>query len=182
MTDGRTGGAVENSIAALLRPARPDIAVRPFTASDQAFCRALFHDNRGTEFARLNLDSATLTVLLDQQFHAQQLAYRQAFPDADHVIIEYGGRAVGRLMTACRDTQTLHVIDIVLSSAMRGRGIGTDVIQALEHAAHAKGMTRLTLSVLRSNDGARRLYQRLGFSDVEDSDADARVAMVKQLA
>ena len=128
----------------------------------------------------LNLDDGLLNTLLDQQFRAQQSAYRQAFPDADHVIIASAGAAVGRLMTAFCDSQTLRVIDILLSISARGRGIGTDVIDSLGHPARAKGATRLSLSVLRHNEAARQLYERLGFRIVADD--GARLAMVKQLA
>lgn len=181
MTDAVIDAPGKASLAGLLMFARPDITVRPITASDQAFCRALFHEDRGAELARLNLVDGLLTTLLDQQFHAQQMGYRQAFPNADDIIIEEAGTAVGRLMTAFLDRQTLHVIDILLSASARGRGIGTDVMSCLGEAALAQGATRVTLSVLRGNDGARRLYERLGFHTVAADAASPRDAMVKPL-
>lgn len=180
MADAVIDQSGKRSIIGLLVFCRPDITVRPITASDQAFCRALFHEDRNAGFAGLNLADGLLNTLLDQQFRAQQSAYHQAFPDADHVIIAYAGVTVGQLMTAFCDSQTLHVIDILLSASARGRGIGTDVLDSLAHAAIAKGATRLSLSVLRHNEAARRLYERLGFRAMADD--GVRIAMVKQLA
>jgi ribosomal protein S18 acetylase RimI-like enzyme len=180
VADAAIGQSGKRSIAGLLVFDRPDITVRPITASDQAFCRALFHEDRSAGFAGLNLADGLLNTLLDQQFHAQQSAYHQAFPDADHVIIADAGVAVGQLMTAFCDSQTLHVIDILLSVSARGRGVGTDVLNSLAHAAIAKGATRLSLSVLHHNEAARRLYERLGFRGVADD--GVRIAMIRQLA
>jgi GNAT superfamily N-acetyltransferase len=44
----------------------------------------------------------------------------------------------------------------------RGRGIGTALLEALEHEAHEQGIKRLSLSVERDNPAAA-LYERLGF-------------------
>jgi GNAT superfamily N-acetyltransferase len=47
----------------------------------------------------------------------------------------------------------------------RGRGLGTELLRAA--AEHAGGDGVLELEVLESNEAARRLYERLGFSTVE---------------
>lgn len=160
-----------------------NVVVRAMTAADAAFDRQLFDEDRGAPFAPLRLDGPMLTLLLDQQFRAQQSGYRNAFPDAGHFVIEHAGTAIGRLTTALRgdgDSRALHVISIVLSASAQKRGVGTDVMHRLGGAALAQGATRLTLSVLRGNDGARRFYERLGFSAVGDD--GAHIAMVKPLA
>ena len=64
---------------------------------------------------------------------------------------------------------------------MRGRGIGTDVIESLARAASAVGATRLTLSVLRANDRAGRLYARLGFTAIAADAGAGHVLMVRPL-
>lgn len=48
--------------------------------------------------------------------------------------------------------------------AYRGQGLGSSVLAALAHAAHARGMQRVMLQVEEDNTGAQALYQRLGFS------------------
>jgi ribosomal protein S18 acetylase RimI-like enzyme len=171
------------SIAGALASSDNDVVVRAMTAADAAFDRQLFDEDRGAQFAPLGLAGPMLTMLLDQQFRAQQLGYGNEFPDAEHFIIVHAGKDIGRLTTALREqdhSRTLHVIYIVLSASARGRGIGTDVIDSLGHAARARCATQLSLSVLHGNAGARRLYERLGFRAVADD--GVRIAMVKQLA
>lgn len=45
----------------------------------------------------------------------------------------------------------------------RGKGVGKQLLRALEQRAREQGMERLVLDVLPENQGARELYQRLGF-------------------
>lgn len=45
----------------------------------------------------------------------------------------------------------------------RGQGIGTEVVDAVKAEAAAEGVLALHLEVDRNNDGARRLYERMGF-------------------
>ncbi len=45
----------------------------------------------------------------------------------------------------------------------RGKGVGKQLLRALEEKAQERGMRRLVLDVLPENQGARQLYQRLGF-------------------
>jgi GNAT superfamily N-acetyltransferase len=47
----------------------------------------------------------------------------------------------------------------------QGRGIGTALIREGEATAHRLGHQRLILAVGIDNPGARRLYERLGYTD-----------------
>ncbi len=51
----------------------------------------------------------------------------------------------------------------------RGRGVGSELLDALIAAAGERGLTALSLSVELDND-ARRLYERAGFQRVSESD------------
>lgn len=46
----------------------------------------------------------------------------------------------------------------------RGHGVGSKLLAALESRARERGATRFTLDVSARNEGAKRLYQRLGLS------------------
>ncbi len=48
--------------------------------------------------------------------------------------------------------------------ARQGEGFGTVLIHALEAAAQARGVTRVRVGVETGNGGARRLYERLGYT------------------
>jgi ribosomal protein S18 acetylase RimI-like enzyme len=45
----------------------------------------------------------------------------------------------------------------------RGRGFGTLLLRVAEEVARARGLLRLSLIVADDNEGARRLYGRLGY-------------------
>ena len=47
---------------------------------------------------------------------------------------------------------------------LRGQGIGSALMDAMEHRARASGSKRLILNVGTKNEGARRLYDRRGMT------------------
>jgi GNAT superfamily N-acetyltransferase len=46
-----------------------------------------------------------------------------------------------------------------------GQGTGTKIVACAEHRARERGAVMIGLAVAVSNDGAHRLYQRLGYGD-----------------
>jgi ribosomal protein S18 acetylase RimI-like enzyme len=57
----------------------------------------------------------------------------------------------------------LNIHDVAVHPDHRGRGVGTALFQEAEKIALKRGCCKLTLEVLSGNEGAKRLYQRLGF-------------------
>ncbi len=55
---------------------------------------------------------------------------------------------------------------IVVRSPSRGLGIGSRLLDAAFELATDKGRTKVTLEVVDTNNDARRLYERLGFTPV----------------
>jgi GNAT superfamily N-acetyltransferase len=51
--------------------------------------------------------------------------------------------------------------------AARGRGLGTELVRAAADYVQQQGAEMLALEVLESNAGAKRMYDRLGFTTVE---------------
>lgn len=60
---------------------------------------------------------------------------------------------------------------IAVSAEARGKGIGMRFLQWGEQAARARGMARLTLSVVAKNP-AKRLYEKFGFVDQREDCLD----------
>lgn len=58
----------------------------------------------------------------------------------------------------------LHINNIAIDPAHRGRGAGTRLLAAVLGEGAKLGARRATLEVRRSNVAARRLYERLGFT------------------
>lgn len=61
----------------------------------------------------------------------------------------------------------LNVHDLAVLPEHQGRGIGRALLGAVEERACARGCCKLTLEVLETNHGARRLYHERGFRDFE---------------
>ena len=57
----------------------------------------------------------------------------------------------------------LNLHDLHVLPAHQRRGIARRLLEAVEVRARALGCCKLTLEVLERNDGARKLYDRLGF-------------------
>ena len=59
--------------------------------------------------------------------------------------------------------EEIHINNVAVLPALRGQGIGTQLMRRVFDEARRLGATRATLEVRASNEGARRLYERLGF-------------------
>lgn len=69
---------------------------------------------------------------------------------------------------AKRQTKDELTIDsIVVHPAMRGKGIGTRLLEAVFDYARAGGFRSVRLEVVDTNPGARHLYERMGFVPTE---------------
>ncbi len=71
--------------------------------------------------------------------------------------------------------KTAFVYDIRMNEGARGRGYGTQTLAALEHHARLYGANSIALHVFGHNEGAFRLYQRVGYRTTN-------ISMVKDLS
>ena len=138
------------------------IAYRTMTDGDLPFVAALYAGTRAEEVAVTGWPPELQAAFLDQQHRAQHSYYRAAYPDGEWLLIERDGEPIGRLYLAEKDGMLL-LVDISLVPAARGAGLGTAILEDL-----LAGETRpVELHVERFNP-AHRLYERLGFSVVEE--------------
>ena len=141
------------------------ISLRPITPEDESFLAGLYASTRTEELAQTNWSDEQKAMFCRIQFTAQTADYRANYPDASFQIIERNGVAAGRLLVM-RSDDAIHVIDIALMPEHRGSGIGTRLLKELQKEARAAGK-KLSIYVERFNP-ARRLYDRLGFQQVEE--------------
>jgi ribosomal protein S18 acetylase RimI-like enzyme len=59
------------------------------------------------------------------------------------------------------------VFSLAVEAGFRGHGIGSQLLALAETKARAAGLTKCSLGVEAGNDGARRLYERVGYQMVE---------------
>jgi len=66
---------------------------------------------------------------------------------------------------ACQPLVNVH--DVAVLASHRGRRIGELMLALAEQLARERGACKLTLEVLSGNQGARKLYERIGFADYQ---------------
>ena len=140
----------------------PSLTLRPATAADTPFLRALYAETRAREMAATGWPEEARTAFLQGQFQAQDQDYRRRFPSAAFNVILAGGRPVGRLYVL-RGVEEIRVVEITLEATCRGQGWGGMLLRRLCVEADGVGLPmRLQVDV---NNRAQRLYRRLGFHE-----------------
>lgn len=147
------------------RAQRLGLAFRSISDADLAFLADLYASTREAELAPVPWTDAEKRAFLRQQFEAQHAHYTMHYGEADFLVVEKDGEAVGRLYLA-RWTREHRVIDIALVPQWRNRGVGAAIMQDLCDEAGRAGKP-VTIHVEAFNP-ALSLYRRLGFTLVED--------------
>jgi ribosomal protein S18 acetylase RimI-like enzyme len=143
------------------------ISYRRFSDDDLPFVTDLYASTRREEVAMTGWPADFQEQFLAQQAAAQHSHYSIHFADAEWLIIERDGEAIGRLYL--RETaDDLHIIDIALLPDSRGRGLGGAILEDV--LDQARGLGRAVTIHVERNNPARSLYERLGFEVVEEGD------------
>jgi ribosomal protein S18 acetylase RimI-like enzyme len=142
-----------------------NVSLRAAQAEDEAFLLGVYASTRAEELVPLPWSAAEKVAFLTQQGAAQHTHYRTHYKEAEYNIIVVDGEPAGRLYVA-RWQSEIRIMDIALLPERRNAGIGTRLITDLfEEAA----LTGRSVSVhVESFNPAQRLYERLGFREVED--------------
>lgn len=97
----------------------------------------------------------------------QARRFRDYFDNAHLLVITVDSRDVGFLDLVENDDD-LYVSNIELAPAYQGQGIGTAIMEDVIAQARRDSLP-VRLQVLKINQGARRLYQRLGFVTCDET-------------
>ncbi|MGB3306946.1 MAG: GNAT family N-acetyltransferase [Thermomicrobiales bacterium] len=89
-------------------------------------------------------------------------------------IIVVGGERVG-IVQIVETPDEISLWKIAILPEYQGRGIGTAIVQSLIARSQA-AQKPVRLFVFQANRGARRLYERLGFTVVSETDQDIEMA------
>ncbi len=90
--------------------------------------------------------------------------FRCVVAEADAAVVGYASWYPAYDMTS--GTHGLHLLDLFVEEAARGRGCGTALIRAVAHRAAEAGGKWVCLHVRPANTRAFELYRRLGASDL----------------
>ena len=139
--------------AQLVRQGRPD---------DMEQIAAIKVDNWRDTYASL-LPPTVLAEFVDLDHARAELRASTARPDAIFLVADDAGGVVTGFALAYLEhgpnpwLESLHV-----ATAVRGQGVGTALLKALAGILAANGYRTLSLGVIKGNEGAGRLYRRLG--------------------
>lgn len=141
------------------------LVFRPAADADRPFLRALYASTREDEMRLVDWTKEQKDEFLTQQFIAQHDYYHQQFPEAEFLVVEQKGKAIGRIYLDRRATE-LRLVDIALIPEMRNQGLGTALLLDLLDEGRA---VNLPVSIhVEQNNPAMRLYLRMGFQPIED--------------
>lgn len=146
-----------------------DASIRP---DDEEFLFRLYASTRQEEISAWGWNQAQQEAFLRMQYMAQRRWYDVAYAGAEHrLILENKGgndEPIGRILVQ-RAKGVIELVDISLLPEHRNRGIGTALLRELIEESR-KSRATVRLQVLRNNEGAIRLYRRLGFAIVSEDE------------
>ncbi|MDG2535819.1 GNAT family N-acetyltransferase [Sphingomonas sp. HITSZ_GF] len=123
--------------------------------------------------------AAQKQLFLDDQFRLQHVHYVAHRPKADFYAIvsaERDGAVLGKLYLD-RSAAEWRIVDLLLDTALRGRGVGTALIRWIQDAALQAGATGVSLQVGINNPQAQAFYERLGFVELPGGDSINRTLL-----
>jgi GNAT superfamily N-acetyltransferase len=141
------------------------VTLREATPDDEPFLRRLYATTRERELALVPWTDDQKTAFVEMQFAAQHRHYHEHYHDTTFDVILLDAAAIGRLYVA-RWADQICIVDIALLPEFCSRGIGTRLLRELQDEARTAAKP-LRIHVEQFNP-ARRLYERLGFSQIED--------------
>jgi ribosomal protein S18 acetylase RimI-like enzyme len=149
------------------------VTIDDLRAGEESVLFAVYAVVRGEELGMHAWEPRLRDQILRLQFDAQRGGYRGRFPGMVESLIRRDAQPIGWLMVD-RTGAALRCLDIAVVSAERGRGIGTQVLRALQQEAAAAGRS-IALEVLGTNTGALAFYTRLGFRAVTAGEPHVRL-------
>lgn len=135
-------------------------ALRHRNSTDFPFLRQLYAETREEELRPVPWSPEQKWVFLCDQFQKQHEHYQQHYPLAQWWVVTCDEASVGRLYVA-QTARDLRIMDLSLTAAHRGMGLGGAMVRALLRHAEVQSLS-VSLHVEPFNP-AMRLYKRLGF-------------------
>jgi ribosomal protein S18 acetylase RimI-like enzyme len=136
------------------------ITLRPVGPDDENFLYEVYRSARAEEMAAWGWEASQQELFLKMQLKARDQSHLMHYQAIDDHLILCGDEKIGRLIVS-RNAEEIRLVDISLLSQYRNAGIGASLIEALFAEA---GERPVRLQVDKANAQARRLYERMGFS------------------
>jgi ribosomal protein S18 acetylase RimI-like enzyme len=143
------------------------VSLRPVLPGDEKFLYEVYRSTRADELSQVSWDETQLEAFLKMQLNARDQSYRMYYSGIDDRIIIFQNQPIGRLIVV-RTNEEMRLADVALLPKYRRSGIGTSIIKDL--LAEADNTKRpIRLQVEKTNEQAKRLYERLNFTTTSDN-------------
>jgi GNAT superfamily N-acetyltransferase len=136
------------------------LELRPVQPEDTPFLLRVYASARAAEMALVPWSEEQKELFLRMQFEAQTREYTAHHPEAEHSILVYRGRDVGRSFVS-RSGRGIHILDMTVLAPERNLGAGSALIGRLQEEA-AAASAPLTIYVETFNP-ALAFFAKRGF-------------------
>jgi ribosomal protein S18 acetylase RimI-like enzyme len=142
------------------------VSLRAISEQDLSRLFEIYASTRIEEMALVpDWTEAQKTAFLSQQFLAQHQYYQEFYQGAQLQVIALDQEVIGRLYVHWTySAQEVRIMDLALLPVYRGRGIGSQLIKAVQEKGAEMGKS-VSIHV-EYNNPALQLYQRLGFQKI----------------
>jgi ribosomal-protein-alanine N-acetyltransferase len=104
-----------------------------------------------------------------EAFSEGRLRYLLTRAQGKVIVAEEGGEVLGFVVLLWRyGSKVGRIYDLVVAPKARGQGIATALVREAERVARGRGITSMALEVRATNQEARCLYERCGYTPEED--------------
>jgi len=134
--------------------------LRAVDETDNEFLAELYFSRRA-DLQQIPGDAQFVRQLIKMQQQMQAVGIRNNFPMAKHLLLEDRSVRIGGLVVDV-GASDVRLVDIALLPEVQGRGIGKQVLRAMQEDALSRGLS-MSLAVEKNNLRARALYLSAGF-------------------
>lgn len=145
-----------------------NIETKAIEAGDSEFLFEVYANSRMREVEAWGWGKDQIQQFLHMQYICQQHSYKIHYPNLQTSLIIFKKEKVGRLLVTEQDDKFV-IVDITLLPNYQNKGIGSTILLELLEIA-ATSNKSVQLSVHRDNSRAIKLYERLGFRYVAESE------------
>jgi ribosomal protein S18 acetylase RimI-like enzyme len=143
-----------------------DIIIRPARVDDRAFIHAQYEyvESNGAPAWRTPENSPYTDSWIDR------VIQEEPADQAILVAVDAAGQRLGYVwVLSLTEFDAVvphgHIAGVAVSSEAQGRGVGSQLVAAAEAWCRDQNLSEVTLHCYMGNEGAHRLYGRLGFED-----------------
>lgn len=144
------------------------VVVRPYRLPEDA--EALSHVFASSEQYHRDIDDMPPLIPPIGIEYARQRFAAMRTDDPEHLLLvaEVDGEVVGHVEARMRRDEPAgfvgtYVEELAVAPSWRGHGVGTALMAAVDEWARGRGSMSVALDHFHTNEGAHRLYERLGF-------------------